>query len=230
MSLASGTQDLFASSNSSAIASAFGWLLTVDCPAPADAFDGTRTEDWILGLALAALLLLPFETDSRGLKSREYYNNLVSKYRIRGVPGAGVFGPVWIVLYLLIDVAIVLWASRDDSFATHQLRLTIWILLIVNLLFNKVWTVLFFSYRKILLALIDAILLFLTTLAIWILFWFDCPTWRNRNVPLILWGFYVVWTLYAMILSAQFIPAWREQRKAGTVVEAQHPYTQLNRV
>lgn len=72
-------------------------------------------------------------------------------------PPSWLFGPVWIVLYLMLGAALYfIWI--DKSSKQRPLLLT---LFIVQLVANLLWSFLFFNQKNILAALIDITILFL---------------------------------------------------------------------
>jgi tryptophan-rich sensory protein len=96
--------------------------------------------------------------------------------------------------------------SLSDEHLSPMQKQAMWlsvlILFVINVLFNKLWPWLFWDVNKgngmPVVAAIDAALIFLTATAIEVLFCVDTPI---SVLAIIFWGIYVVWSLFATILS-----------------------------
>lgn len=106
-------------------------------------------------------------------------------------PPNRVFGPVWSTLYLMMAVAAwLVW--KDKGFAGAALPLT---LFAVQLVFNTLWSILFFGMHNIGLALLDIILLWVAILLTLLAFW-RVQTWAGAlMLP------YLLWVTYASALN-----------------------------
>ena len=103
-------------------------------------------------------------------------------------PPSWVFGPVWTILYVFMSVA---------AWSTWKKTLDKKILLIyfVHLFFNAIWSVIFFGFHEIGLALIDlAIIIFFIILLMKIYF-------RDNLISFYLIIPYFLWSSYALILN-----------------------------
>ena len=103
-------------------------------------------------------------------------------------PPSWVFGPVWTILYIFMSVA---------AWSTWKKTLDIKILLIyfVHLFFNAIWSVIFFGFHEIGLALIDlAIIIFFIILLMKIYF-------RDNLISFYFIIPYFLWSSYALILN-----------------------------
>lgn len=109
-----------------------------------------------------------------------------------GTPPGWVFAPVWTTLYLLMAVAAWLVWKRD-GFAGAGLPLT---LFLAQLLFNAVWSWLYFGLQWPGLALVDLVLLWGVLLMTVIAFW------RHRPLAAVLLLPYLAWVSYAGYLNA----------------------------
>lgn len=116
-------------------------------------------------------------------------------------PPNAVFGPVWTVLYIVIGVAAwLVW--REFGASGRRLALT---LFVVQLIFNSLWSPLFFNgYPQwgttgLVLALVNIAALFLT--ALWTFFAF------RRVKPLSAWLLipYLLWIAYASTLNLYMV-------------------------
>jgi len=106
-------------------------------------------------------------------------------------PPPWLFGPVWIVLYILMGVAAwLVW--RERGFAGARLPLT---LFLVHLVFNAAWTGIFFGLRMFGLAFAEIVVLWALVLAVLVLFWRVRPLAGALLVP------YLLWVTYAAALN-----------------------------
>lgn len=111
-------------------------------------------------------------------------------------PPAGVFGPVWTVLYLLMGTAAwLVW--RRQGWAGAALPLT---LFLVQLLLNAAWSGLFFGLRNPGLALIEIVLLWGAILATTVAFARISPLAAGLMTP------YLLWVTFAAVLNGAI---WR---------------------
>lgn len=109
-------------------------------------------------------------------------------------PPSWVFAPVWITLYALMGVAAYLiWRRRGTSLASD----VPWALAVygVHLVFNALWSIIFFGLHNPGLALIEILILLLLIVLTTVLFWrIDrCAGWLL--VP------YMVWVTFATYLN-----------------------------
>jgi translocator protein len=106
-------------------------------------------------------------------------------------PPPWLFGPVWIVLYVLMGVAAwLVW--RERGFAGARLPLT---LFLVHLVFNAAWTGIFFGLRMFGLAFAEIVVLWILILWVLVLFW------RIRALAGALLVPYLLWVTYAAALT-----------------------------
>jgi translocator protein len=107
-------------------------------------------------------------------------------------PPNGVFGPVWVSLYLLIGIAAYLvWQHRNGSFKFRRARNVYFLQLILN--FS--WSMVFFGMEQILGGLIVIALLWLSIVAN--IFYF----YRYSKVAAWLLVPYLLWVSYASMLN-----------------------------
>jgi len=118
-------------------------------------------------------------------------------------PPAGVFGPVWTFLYMIILVSFgyVAYLSFAD-----RIPFIVFLPFILNLIFNLIYTPIQFGLKNNWLALLD-ILLVLGTL-IWLLSAiFPYAAWVTyANIP------YIAWVSFATVL--QFSVTWMNRNRA----------------
>lgn len=178
---------------------------------------------WIAGTAVGALTLfewipVDYSRPSRRMTTVEDVQNPGRKADFYGAirsavswaPPRGVYGPVWFVLYVLMSVAFGYWWLASAGGATDiVLHRAVWITYFVSLLFNKLWTFLFFGLRSrmgLVLAAVDALLILASAIAVVWLFHCDgAPV-----VTLVLWYIYIAWLAFASALSIA-IAAKRDQ-------------------
>lgn len=134
------------------------------------------------------------------IQAGPFYVQLV---RPAWAPPAGVFGPVWTILYALMGVAAwLIW--RIDGFRTARKALT---LFLVQLVVNALWSWLFFGWHLGGLAFADIVLLWVLIVSTLIAFWRLTPLAGALLVPYLLWvSFaavlnYSVWQLNPHVLS-----------------------------
>lgn len=106
-------------------------------------------------------------------------------------PPSWVFGPVWTLLYAMMAVAAwLVW--RQGGFKAQRRALG---LFLVQLLFNALWTPLFFGLHRPGLAFVDIVLLWLALLATIVAFWKARPLAGALLVP------YLGWVAFASALN-----------------------------
>jgi translocator protein len=143
-------------------------------------------------LALAGWLLLSAAAGALGalasIDARDFYASLE---RPRWAPPAGVFGPVWTLLYLLMAVAAwLVWRERGFARARGALGL-----FIVQLGANALWSWLFFAWHRGAWAFADILVLLVLIVATLFAFW------RIRKVAAVLLIPYLLWVSFATALN-----------------------------
>ncbi|MDB5238387.1 MAG: tryptophan-rich sensory protein [Candidatus Kaiserbacteria bacterium] len=107
-------------------------------------------------------------------------------------PPSWTFGIVWMVLYGTMAAALIIVWEKDP----HAKNFSGWVpLFLVHLLLNAAWTIFFFGYHAIFVALIDIILLASCV----ILLTFGARDIDRRAFKLMMP--YLAWVLFAMILN-----------------------------
>jgi len=148
---------------------------------------------WLLITALAAAL-----GSIASLDAADFYRQLM---RPDWAPRAGVFGPVWTALYVLMAIAAwLVWRERDARNVVPALTLYV-----LQLAANALWSWLFFAWRKGFLAFADIVLLWLLIVATLVAFW------RIRRLAGVLLLPYLLWVTYAALLSLR---VWQLNRGA----------------
>lgn len=111
-------------------------------------------------------------------------------------PPNWIFGPVWTALYTMMAVAAWL-AWKRGGWAAQRTALSIFL---VQLLFNALWSPLFFGVKNPGLAFMDIVLLWLALLATVVRFWRTRPLAGALLVP------YLAWVTFAGALN---LTLWR---------------------
>ena len=119
-----------------------------------------------------------------------WYSELV---RSNFTPPDWVFAPVWTTLYLMMTFAIwFFWHSKNRDFKTVYIYL-------IHIFFNTTWSVVFFGFHNISLALIN--LMILIFLIIILILRFKSV----NNVSSYLMIPYLLWTSYALFLNINLL-------------------------
>lgn len=106
-------------------------------------------------------------------------------------PPNWIFGPVWITLYVMMALAAWL-AWKRGGWPAQRTPLT---LFLIQLLFNALWSALFFGMKNPLVALVDIVLLWLAVLVTLVTFWRASPLAGALLVP------YLAWVTFAGALN-----------------------------
>ncbi|MBN1622679.1 MAG: tryptophan-rich sensory protein [Endomicrobiales bacterium] len=108
-------------------------------------------------------------------------------------PPSWLFGPVWTVLYLLMAVsAFLVWRKGLDTAAGKTAAAAF----VLQLVFNGLWTPIFFGLRLPLVALGDIVILWLAVFATITSFW------KVSKLAAVLLIPYIVWVSFAAVLNA----------------------------
>ena len=108
-------------------------------------------------------------------------------------PPDWIFAPVWTTLYLMMTLAIWLfWLSKKRDMNTIYIYF-------IHILFNTTWSVVFFAFHSILLALIN--LMILICLIVILILRFK----RVNNVSAYLMIPYLLWSCYALFLNLNLL-------------------------
>ena len=108
-------------------------------------------------------------------------------------PPDWVFGPVWTILYLMMTIAIwSYWHSKNKDMNTVCIYF-------IHLVFNSAWSIVFFVYHNIFLAMI--VLLILISLILVLIVRFR----RVKKMSSYLMVPYLLWTIFALILNVSIL-------------------------
>lgn len=156
----------------------------------------------ILGLVM--WLVISFAASVIGavasIQAKSFYSQLAQP---DWAPPAAVFGPVWTVLYALMGIAAwLVW--RLGGFRHNRQAL---ILFILQLMFNALWSWLFFAWHLGAMSFANILVLWLFILATLVAFWRAMPLAAIMLIPYILWvSFacvlnYSIWQLNPLMLG-----------------------------
>ena len=110
-------------------------------------------------------------------------------------PPNWIFGPVWTVLYIMIAASLVLYVrnARKNNIPVP------YIIIVVHLISNAIWTPLFFTAQSPAIALIDIVLLDTTLVYLVIHFWSRYRISAYLLLP------YLCWVSFATYLNVGFV-------------------------
>ncbi|MDC0627879.1 tryptophan-rich sensory protein [Candidatus Pelagibacter sp.] len=125
------------------------------------------------------------------IEFKEPWYSLLSKPTFN--PPSWIFAPVWTTLYLMMTIAVWnFWHSKNRDMNTVYIYF-------IHLIFNTTWSIVFFVFHKLILALI--VLFILISLIIVLLF-------RFRLVNMVSFYMmipYLLWCCFALILNLNLI-------------------------
>jgi len=128
---------------------------------------------------------------------RSWYER--GKSRINCAPPGYVFGLVWFVLYGLLTASAILFFKNTTNYDA------VFILWIINIMLNKVWSVLFFDSGRVRAALVVAFGMLGTQIAIIVLIAIDGLSVVDRWLPFATFIVYTLWLFVAIYLNAQWV-------------------------
>jgi translocator protein len=145
---------------------------------------------WMLLLSIVVVFAVGALASVASVGATQFYAQLVKP---SWAPPAGVFGPVWTLLYLLMAIAAwLVWRARGRMSAVRGPML----LFAAQLLCNALWSWLFFHWHLGGLALLDVCVLWLLILATLVHFWLVKPLAGALLLP------YLLWVAFATALTA----------------------------
>ncbi len=127
------------------------------------------------------------------VQAKSFYGQLVQP---AWAPPAGVFGPVWTVLYALMGLAAwLVW--RNGGFRANRTAL---ILFLAQLVLNALWTWLFFAWQLGALAFIEILILWLLIVATLVTF---------GRIRLLAGALFIPYLLWVTFAAALCYAVWR---------------------
>lgn len=166
---------------------------------------------------IAWIVFVFWQISSQSNKDRRWYDENRTQIPGACIPGY-MFGILWFFLYGLIAASSIVFFANNENTPYY---LAIFIILVVNILINKFWSVLFFDAGNTLGAIILSIILFLTSTAINILLGLT-----NTTTSWISFGLflpYTLWLIYVIYLNYQWYK-YRLPTKNRILVEARVPF------
>ena len=107
-------------------------------------------------------------------------------------PPSWVFAPVWTTLYIMMSIAI--WKIWINSFDSKTLKLYF-----IHLFFNGTWSIVFFGFHQISLALINLIII------LFFIFLLMKRYLSRDKISFYLMVPYLIWSIYAFILNTSIV-------------------------
>ena len=141
-------------------------------------------------LSLGLILLVTFLASGIGsfvtssFKEPWYSEILLPSFN----PPSWVFGPVWTTLYIFMSIAA--WSAWNKTSEKKILKIYF-----VHLFFNSIWSIIFFGFHQIFIALID-----LGIILIFII-WLMRIYYHVNKISFLLMIPYLLWSFYALILN-----------------------------
>ena len=145
-------------------------------------------------LSLITIVLITFSASAIGgvvtsIYKEPWYSQIIQPFFS---PPSSVFGPVWTTLYILMSIAIWLnWISNKDK---NSIKIYF-----VHIFFNGMWSVIFFGFHQILLALLNLLII------LFFIIWLMKIYYSNNKLSFLLMLPYLVWSSYALILNTSLL-------------------------
>ena len=142
-------------------------------------------------LSLLILLLITFIAPAIGsyatssFKEPWYSEIILPSFN----PPSWVFPPVWTSLYIMMSVAI--WKIWVNTYDVRLVKIYF-----IHLFFNSTWTIVFFGFHQIGLALVNLIIILIFILILMKEYF------KKDKVSFYLMTPYVTWTSYALVLNS----------------------------
>lgn len=147
---------------------------------------------WLSYAVVAVAICIVGGIGARATEIGPWYRDL-SKPRWN--PPDWVFPVVWTTIYLFIIVAV----GGAWNEATPLQKTQIFWVTAINFLLNTLWSVVFFTMKKPLLALVEVLLLWLSILVMMVVLWGVSTLYGALLVP------YLLWVSVAMLLNLSIV-------------------------
>jgi tryptophan-rich sensory protein len=109
-------------------------------------------------------------------------------------PPNWIFGPVWTILYLLMGISLFL-VWKENHSKERNIAITVFL---IQLALNFAWSLIFFHFKMIGLALVEISLLWISILSMLFIFYKIKPAAAYINIP------YLLWVAFATVLNASY--------------------------
>ena len=107
-------------------------------------------------------------------------------------PPSWVFGPVWTVLYILMSVAIWrIWIKYYDNKILN--------LYFLHLFLNMIWSIIFFGFHQIFLALLNLLII------LFFIIWLMKIYYKTTKLSFLLMVPYLLWSSFALLLNTSIL-------------------------
>ena len=141
-------------------------------------------------ISLALILLVTFVASGIGgfvtssFKEPWYSEIVLPSFN----PPSWVFGPVWTMLYIFMSIAAgEVWKKTSDKKVLK--------IYFMHIFFNSIWSVIFFGFHQILIALIDLVIILIFIILLMKIYFQVNKTSFLLMIP------YLLWSSYALILN-----------------------------
>jgi len=152
--------------------------------------------DYLDGIGIISWTVFHYwQLTSSSSKDRAWYNR--NKSRVPFAPPGWLFGLAWFLLYGLLSASAIVFFRNSAGQIHYE---TVFILWTINIMLNKLWSVLFFDSGAIKSALAVAFLMFGTEITVLVLIGLNDMNWLSFWLYLP----YPVWTTVAIYLNAQW--------------------------
>ena len=141
-------------------------------------------------LSLIVIILITFLASAIGgvvtsIYKEPWYSQIIQP---SFSPPSWVFGPVWTTLYVLMSLAVWLcWISQKDK---KTLKIYF-----VHIFFNAIWSVIFFGFHQISIALFDLVII------LFFILWLMRIYYKSNKLSFLLMIPYLLWSSYALLLN-----------------------------
>tara|TARA_B100000029_G_scaffold515155_1_gene620876 strand:+ start:1298 stop:1762 length:465 start_codon:yes stop_codon:yes gene_type:complete len=141
-------------------------------------------------LSLFVLVLITFLASAIGgvvtsVYKEPWYSQIVQPAYS---PPSWVFGPVWTTLYILMSISI--WFNWIKIRNTKTLKIYF-----VHIFFNSIWSVIFFGFHQIFLALLNLLII------LFFILWLMKIYYKTTKLSFLLMIPYLLWSSYALLLN-----------------------------
>ena len=145
-------------------------------------------------LSLFLILLITFTASAIGgfvtsIYKEPWYSEIILP---NFNPPSWVFGPVWTMLYILMSIAA--WLAWNKTSDKKILKLYL-----IHLFFNAIWSVIFFGFHRVGLALIDLIIILAFIVILMKVYY------KENRISFYLIVPYFLWSMYALMLNFSIV-------------------------
>lgn len=145
-------------------------------------------------LSLILILLITFSASAiGGFATSSFKEPWYSELNLPAFnPPSWVFGPVWTLLYFLMSISV--WLVLNKTANKNIL-----IIYLVHLFFNSLWSIIFFYFHKIGLALLDLMIIISFIIYLMKIYYKEYTLSFYLMIP------YLLWSSYAFVLNVNIL-------------------------